>query len=196
MAEKKTPQPFADDVARACQTMREGGVILYPTDTIWGIGCDATRPDAVRRVFEIKRRADSKALITLLPDAGLLQRYVDDVPELAYDLIEFTTRPLTIVYDRGINLAPALLGADGSVGIRVTSDPFCQALCRALRRPVVSTSANISGNPAPACFSEIDSEILSAVDYVAQWRRDDRRKSAPSSVMKLSADGQFKIIRE
>lgn len=187
--------PFAADVERSVETLSKGGIIIYPTDTIWGIGCDATRSDAVRRIFELKRRADSKALITLLGDVRLLDRYVDDVPEQAYDLIEFSTRPLTIIYDRGRNLAPELLAADGSVGIRVTADPFCREVMRRLRRPIVSTSANFSGEPSPSCFAEISAELLAGADYVVGWRRNEANGARPSSIMKLSAGGLFSIIR-
>lgn len=193
--EQQIPRYSADDLRAAVDTLRRGGVILYPTDTVWGIGCDATRSEAVKRVYEIKRRVDSKALITLVSSVDDLYRYVADVPAIAADLIEVSDRPLTIVYDRGINLAPELLAEDGSVGLRVTGEAFSAALCRGLRRPVVSTSANISGCPTPAAFAEISPEIVDAVDYVVQYRRDDRRPARPSSVIKLGADSTVKIIR-
>ena len=167
-----------DDLKAACDSLRKGGVILYPTDTVWGIGCDATRREAVRRVFEIKHRADSKALITLLGDERDLWRYVDDVPDVAVDMMNLSVRPLTVVFDRGRNLAPELLGEDGSV-----------------RRPLVSTSANISGEPSPRCFSEISKEIIDAVDYVVEYRRDDTTISRPSSVVKIGDDMTVKILR-
>ncbi len=195
MTERIDITPFKDDLERAAETLLAGGLLLYPTDTVWGIGCDATRSDAVRRVFELKQRDDAKALITLLGNESFLPRYVDEVPEVAWQLIEYSTKPLTIVYDRGRNLAPELMAADGSVGIRVTREAFSAALCNRIRRPLVSTSANISGRPAPRCFSEIDPQIVAGVDYVAEYRRDDCRKAEPSSVMRLSADGLFKIIR-
>lgn len=176
--------------------MRAGGVILYPTDTVWGIGCDATRSDAVRRVFEIKRRADNKALIVMLSDVNQLERYVDDVPDVAFDLIEAAVDPLTIVYDKGINLAPELLGDDGSVGIRVTGEEFSRRLCRAYRRPIVSTSANISGEPTPKTFREISHEIKDMMDYIVVSRRDDNKPHKPSSVIKLGSDSSVKIIRK
>lgn len=187
--------PFLKDLEQAAAIIREGGLVLYPTDTVWGIGCDATRSDAVRRVFKLKRRADSKALITLLGNEAHLYRYVDEVPEVAWQLIEYSTRPLTIVYDRGRNLAPELLGADGSVGIRITREPFSAALCNSVRRPIVSTSANISGDPSPAHFGDISQEIIAGVDYVVRYRRSDRRQTQPSCVMRLSAGGLFTVIR-
>lgn len=195
MNERIDITPFKDDLEQAAATVLAGGLVLYPTDTVWGIGCDATRSDAVRRVFELKRRADSKALITLLGNEAVLQRYVDEVPEVAWQLIEYTTRPLTIVYDHGRNLAPELLAPDGSVGIRITREAFSAALCQRIRRPLVSTSANISGEPTPACFSDITQEVIDGVDYVVNYRRHDCTKAKPSSVMRLSADGLFKIIR-
>lgn len=184
-----------EDLQQAVKTLRAGGLILYPTDTVWGIGCDATRPEAVERVYRLKRRADSKALITLVGRPDDLYRYVDEVPQIALDLIEVSDRPTTIVYDRGINLAPNLLAADGSVGIRVTREQYSAGLCRLLRRPVVSTSANVSGQPSPSLFDEISPEIIDGVDYVALYRRDDRRPATPSSVIKIGNDSTVKILR-
>lgn len=190
------PVNIEDDIRQACAALSQGGVILYPTDTVWGIGCDATRSDAVRRVFDIKRRADSKALITLVDSTSRLERYVDNVPDVALDIIELSNRPVTIVYDRGRNLAPELLADDGSVGIRVTTEDFSRRLCRAYRKPIVSTSANISGRPAPATFGAIAPEIKDAVDYIAVTRRDDTTPHSPSAVIRLSDDGTVKIIRK
>lgn len=184
-----------DDVRRCADTLRKGGILVYPTDTIWGIGCDATDSEAVRKIYSLKRRSDSKAMIILVDSIEMLERYIDEIPEVAYQLIEAAVKPMTIVYDKGIRLAPELLAEDGSVGIRVTSDPFCRALCRAIRHPIVSTSANISGSPAARFFSEISTEILSGADCIAHWRRKDRSISAPSSVIKLSSGGEIKILR-
>lgn len=185
-----------EDIRQAVETMRKGGIILYPTDTVWGIGCDASRSDAVRKVFELKRRADAKAMITLVSDLAMLERYVDEVPEVAYQLVECAVDPTTVVYDHGVGVAPELLAPDGSIGIRLTSEAYSRGLCRALRRPVVSTSANISGSPTPQWFGEIADEILSGVDYVASYRRNDREERRPSSVIKLSADGTVRILRK
>lgn len=186
---------LTSEVARAAEIVKRGGVILYPTDTVWGIGCDGSNPEAVAKVFKIKRRADNKAMIILTASADDVECYVESMPDVARDLIEYSDKPLTIVYDKGVRLAPALTGQDGSVGIRVTREEFSAALCRRLRRPLVSTSANISGTPAPAIFAEISPEILEAVDYVVDYRRDDVRRAQPSTVMRLSSDGQFKILR-
>lgn len=184
-----------EDIRRATETIRNGGVILYPTDTVWGLGCDARDSDAVKRIFEIKKRADNKALITLVCDLGMLERTVRGIPEVAYDLIEFSDRPLTIVYDDGVGIAPELKGPDGTIGVRLTKEEFSQKLCRRVGAPIVSTSANISGEPTPATFAEISPEILSAVDYVCATRRKDTTPAHPSSVMRLSEDGTFKVIR-
>lgn len=184
-----------DDLRHATDTLRRGGIIIYPTDTIWGIGCDATNPEAVSRVYALKQRDDSKALITLVSDIAMLERYVDTVPDVAYELLEAADTPLTVIYDRGIRLAPNLLAPDGSVGIRIPSDDYASRLCRMLRRPIVSTSANISGAPAPASFSEIVPSLLQAADYVAHHRRNDSAPHKASSIIKLSSRGEIKIIR-
>ncbi len=186
---------LGQDIDSAVNVLRRGGVILYPTDTVWGIGCDATRSEAVKRIYEIKQRADSKAMIVLLSRVENLWRYVDTVPDVAPELIEASVRPLTIVYDHGINMAPDLMAPDGSVGIRITRERVSSMLVRALRRPLVSTSANISGRPAPAIFSEISQEIINAADYVMMARRDDTSRSLPSQVIKLSDSGVVKILR-
>lgn len=176
--------------------MQEGGVILYPTDTIWGLGCDATNPDAVRRVYEIKKRADSKAMLVLVDSSVKVDFYVQDVPEVAWDLIELADKPLTIIYSGARNLAPNLLAEDGSVGIRVTSEDFSRRLCQQFRKAIVSTSANISGQSSPANFSEISDDVKSQVDYIVGFRQDDISRPKPSSIIKLDKGGVIKIIRE
>lgn len=185
-----------EEIKKACQVMREGGVILYPTDTIWGIGCDATNEEAVRRVYEIKRRADSKAMLVLVDSAVKVDFYVQDVPEVAWDLIELADKPLTIIYSGARNLAPNLLAEDGSVGIRVTSEKFSKRLCQQFRKAIVSTSANVSGQPSPQNFSEISEEIKSAVDYIVDYRREETTQAKPSSIIKLDKGGVIKIIRQ
>lgn len=184
------------DIAEAVRVVKAGGVILYPTDTIWGIGCDASNAEAVARVYAIKQRKDSKALICLLGSDASLNLYVPDVPEVAYDLIELSTKPLTIIYDGARNLAPNLLAEDGSVGMRVTKEEFSQTLCMRCKRALVSTSANVSGKPSPACFADIAPELLEAVDYVCTSRRNEKPQAKPSSIMKLSKNNEIKIIRE
>lgn len=185
-----------DDLRRAVDTMRRGGVILYPTDTIWGLGCDARCSEAVKRIFEIKRRADSKAMITLVDSLAMLDATVEEVPEVAEQLIEAAVDPVTIIYDRGREVAPELLANDGSIGVRLTLEPYSAALCRMMRGPVVSTSANISGEPAPLDFASITQEIRDAVDYVCESRRNDPPAPKASSVIKISTGGLFKIIRK
>ena len=185
-----------DEIKKACEVLQKGGVILYPTDTVWGIGCDATNEEAVKRVFEIKQRADSKAMLVLVDSPVKVDFYVQDVPSVAWDLIEMTTKPLTIIYDGARNLAPNLIAADGSVGIRVTAEEFSKQLCFRFRKAIVSTSANISGQPSPANFSEISEEVKQAVDYIVEYRQDEVGHTKPSSIIKLGKGGEVKIIRE
>lgn len=185
-----------EDVKKACEVMNAGGVILYPTDTVWGIGCDATNEDAVRRVYEIKKRADSKAMLVLVDTAVKVDFYVNDVPPVAWDLIELSDKPLTIIYSDARNLASNLLAEDGSVGIRVTNETFSKRLCQQFRKAIVSTSANVSGQPGAANFSEITEEIKNAVDYVVEFRQEDMSRPKPSSIIKLDKGGVIKIIRE
>ena len=185
-----------DDIRQAVQVMRQGGVILYPTDTIWGIGCDATNADAVRRVYDIKKRDDSKALICLVDSEARLQRYVRNVPEVAWQLLEVAERPTTVILDDAVNLAPNLIAADGSIGIRITREPFSRELCYRFQKPLVSTSANVSGYPAAQNYKDIAPEILDAVDYVCFSRRQEHKPHDASSVIKLTRDGVVTIIRK
>ena len=176
--------------------MSEGGVILYPTDTIWGIGCDATNEEAVRRVYEIKQRSDSKAMLVLVDSPVKVDFYVQDVPEVAWDLIELADKPLTIIYSGARNLAPNLLAEDGSVGIRVTGEVFSKRLCQQFRKAIVSTSANVSGQPSPGNFGEISEEIKSAVDSIVGYRQEETVRPKPSGIIKLGKGGVIRIIRE
>lgn len=199
-----------EDLAEALRVLREGGIILYPTDTVWGIGCDATNAEAVARIFRLKQREDSKSMLVLLDAPGKLQGYVREVPEIAWELLDATlngvngdaslngengVRPLTIIYPGARGLAPNLIAEDGSVGIRLTEEPFSKALCAGLKRPIVSTSANISGHPGARYFDEITEEIKSGVDYVCRYRQDDKEPKQPSSIIKLGVDGTFVLIR-
>jgi len=185
-----------DDLQQALETLKKGGLILYPTDTVWGIGCDAQNEDAIRRIFRLKQREDSKSMLCLLDAPGKLQGYVEEVPEMAWDLIELTTKPLTIIYPGAKNVAAPLIAEDGSLGIRITGEKFTQALCNGLHGPLVSTSANISGQPAARNYSEISEEILKGVDYVVRYRQDDCSEPKPSSIIKLGIHNEIKIIRE
>ncbi len=184
-----------EDIKKCLEVLKQGGVILYPTDTIWGIGCDATNEAAVKKVYEIKKRADNKAMLVLLDSVAHLDHYVVDVPEMAYELLDVAVKPLTIIYDGAYNIAKNLLGEDDSVGIRVSHEKFSQTLCARFQRPIVSTSANISGKAAPKIFKEIEDEIKSGVDYVVKYRQDDTNGQTSSNIIKLSSDGTFKIIR-
>ena len=201
MAKKETSpvqrlsQESKEDIRRAVEVMNQGGVILYPTDTIWGLGCDATNPEAVKRIYEIKQRTDAKALISLVDSETKVQFYVKEVPEVAWDVMELSEKPMTVVFDGGRNLAPNLLAEDGSVAIRITKETFSKELCMRMKRAVVSTSANISGQPAPRCFSEISEEIKKAVDYICTSRQDEPPTQTASSIIKLGAGGEVTIIR-
>lgn len=191
-----TQKQIAEDIKTAVQTLRKGGLILYPTDTIWGIGCDASNEDAVRRIFQLKQREDSKAMICLVDNANRIQRYLRQVPDVAWDLVEFAEKPLTLILDGAVNLAPSLIAEDGSVGIRVTRENISHELCYRYERAIVSTSANISGAPSPSCFAEISDEIKNGVDYIMLSRQNDLSKGKPSQIIKLGLDGQIQIIRK
>lgn len=186
-----------EDLQEAVRVMREGGIILYPTDTVWGIGCDATNEEAVEKIFRLKQREDSKSMLVLLDEPGKLQGYVQEIPDIAWQLIEVCegAKPLTIIYPGARNLAKGLVSEDGSVGIRLTEEPFSKALCAMLKRPVVSTSANISGHPSARFFQEIEEEIKAGVDYVCRFRQNDTEPKQPSSIIKLNKDNTIKVIR-
>ncbi len=184
------------DIKNAIEAMKKGGVILYPTDTVWGIGCDATNAEAVKRVYDIKQRDDSKALICLVDSDDRLQRYVRNVPDVAWQLIDCVEKPTTLILDGAVNLAPNLIAEDGSIGIRITKEAFSHELCYRFQKAIVSTSANISGEPAAQNYRDIDPRILEKVDYVCWTRRQEHQPHQPSSIIKLSADGQVVIIRK
>ncbi len=185
-----------DDLKNALDVLKKGGVILYPTDTIWGIGCDGTNTKAVERIYQIKKREDSKSMLMLVDEAWRLSDYILEVPEIALQLIEVSETPLTIIYPAAKGISPKLISEDGSIGIRVTSDEFCRKIIGNLNKPLVSTSANISGSPSPQNFSEISEEILKSVDYVVKWRQEEKGKSRPSSIIKISSRGEIEIIRK
>lgn len=185
-----------EDLKKAVEILKAGGIILYPTDTIWGIGCDATNEEAVKRVYRIKNREDSKSMLVLMENPALLDRYVNDVPDVAWDLVEITTTPLTVIYSNAKNLAKNLIAEDGSIGIRFTKEDFTRQLLQRFRRPIVSTSANISGEKSPAFFDEISEDIKSQVDYIVQYRQDDNTPAQPSSIIKLGQGGKIEIIRK
>jgi L-threonylcarbamoyladenylate synthase len=185
-----------NDINKALEVLKGGGVILYPTDTIWGLGCDATNPDAVKQIYDIKKREDSKSMLVLMENPALLERYVAEVPDVAWDLVEITTTPLTVIYPGAKNLAANLIAADGSIGIRFTKEEFTSRLLQRFRRPIVSTSANISGEKSPAFFDEISEEIKEQVDYIVEYRQDEVTPVQPSGIIKLGPGGQIDIIRK
>jgi L-threonylcarbamoyladenylate synthase len=184
-----------DEVAKAFKVVQDGGIILYPTDTIWGIGCDAANTEAVKKIYRLKQRDEAKSMIILLDTDNKLASYIQEVPELAYNLIEYAENPLTLIMPGARNISPALIANDGSVGIRVSNHPFCQGLIQRLRRPLVSTSANISGKPSPQYFSQIDQEVIDGVNYVVDVDQHSMEIKNPSTIMRLAPDGRFEFIR-
>jgi L-threonylcarbamoyladenylate synthase len=184
-----------EEIEAALQILKRGGLILYPTDTVWGIGCDATNPDAIDKVYKLKNRDDSKALICLVSDFRMLNQFVEDVPEVAYDILKYAVKPTTIIYDDPIRVAENLIAKDNTLAIRVTKNDFCKELVRKFRKPIVSTSANISGKPTPMAFSEISKEILEGVDYVVNLDQN-KKASKPSAIIKLSNNGAVEVIRK
>lgn len=184
------------EIKQALEVLRKGGIILYPTDTIWGIGCDATCAEAISRIYSLKQRADSKSMLALVSDIAMLERWVSTIPQAAEMLIEVAVDPITIIYDNPLGVADNLKAEDGSLGIRITSDNFCQELCRRLRHPLVSTSANLSGQKAPASFADISPEIIAGVNYVVNLRHEEcRNDRKPSAIIKVSDNGVVKVIR-
>lgn len=185
-----------DEVAKALKVLQDGGIILYPTDTIWGIGCDAGNTEAVKKIYQLKQREESKSMIILLDNDSKLLSYVSDVPDIAYDLIEYAENPLTLVMPGAKNIAPNLIAADGSIAIRVTKHQFCQQLIQRLRKPLVSTSANISGQSSPKNFNAISPDIIDGVDYIVDLEQYDLSEKRPSTIMRLEPDGRFEFIRK
>ena len=188
-------QKFKQAIDEALKVLNRGGVILYPTDTVWGIGCDATNSEAVKRIFEIKRRSDSKAMLSLVDAVGRVDYYFSRVPEIAWDLWEVADKPLTLILPRARNVAPELIAEDGTMGMRITSESVSHTLCARLKRPLVSTSANISGEPTARCFADISDEIKQAVDYIIPLRQNETANPAPSGIIKVGDGGEIKVIR-
>jgi L-threonylcarbamoyladenylate synthase len=184
-----------EEVRKAGECLQNGLVILYPTDTIWGIGCDATNPEAVARVYRIKQRTDRKSMLVLIDDLSRLSSYVRTIPDAARRLIESAEKPTTIIYPEAKNLAINLVAVDGSIGIRITSDPFCRHLIRYTGKPIVSTSANISGKKSPSSFCEIDPEVVKQVDYTVDWRTEEETGDSPSALVKVDRDGNMTWLR-
>jgi|SRR5690554_2689500 len=184
-----------NEIENALAVLKKGGLILYPTDTVWGIGCDATNSEAVEKIFKLKKRSDKKSMICLVNDFKMLNEYIEDVPEVAYDILKYAAKPTTIIYDDPIRVAENIIAEDNSLAIRVAKDDFCKKLIRKLRRPLVSTSANISGSNTPQSFAEIDPLILEGVDYVVNLHRD-KKSGKPSAIIKLKNDGSVTVIRK
>lgn len=187
---------YDKDIQEAVRVMKQGGVILYPTDTVWGIGCDATNAEAVKRIYEIKHRDDSKAMICLIDSDKRVSRYIRNVPDVAWDLLNLATKPTTVILDGCSGLAPNLIAEDGSIAFRITKEEFSNQLCYRMQKPVVSTSANISGQPAAQNYRDIAPELLEAVDYVCTTRRNEHEPHVPSSIIKLAQNGEVTIIRK
>ncbi len=185
-----------DEIKKALDILKTGGVILYPTDTIWGIGCDATDVKAVERINQIKQRNNQKSMLVLLDNAGKIPSYIDQMPDIAWDLIDLAEKPLTIIYPQAKNLAQNLIASDGSIGIRITKEPFTQKLIERFKKPIVSTSANISGKKTPVNFSEINPQIIDRVDYVVKWRQNDYTQTSPSGIIKLGINGEIEVVRK
>jgi len=187
---------FREDIRQAVEVLKKGGIILYPTDTIWGIGCDATNAEGVARIYQLKKREDSMSMLVLMENPNLLNSYIEEVPEVAWELVDVADKPLTIVYPGAKNLATNLIAEDGSVGIRISGEAFTQQLIKRFRRPIVFTSANISSESPPAFFDEVSEEIVDGVDYVVQYRQEDRNPVLPSSIIKLGVSGEIQILRK
>ena len=183
-----------NEINNCNKVLQEGGLILYPTDTVWGIGCDATNAEAIEKIYQLKNRPGAKALICLVSDFKMLNQFVEEVPEVAYDILKYAAKPTTIIYDNPIRIAENLVAEDNSLGIRVAKDPFCKQLIKKFRKPIVSTSANLSGEKTPTNFSEISPAILEGVDYVVNLQRN-KKTASPSSIIKLKTDGTVTVIR-
>jgi L-threonylcarbamoyladenylate synthase len=187
---------FEEDIKESLNTLRRGGIILYPTDTIWGLGCDPTNEAAVNKIFDIKSRDESKSLIILADGLSMIERYVEDSPAIVFELTEVSDSPLTIIYPKGKNLAEGVCAKDNSIAIRICRDEFCSELISRFRKPIVSTSANYSGSPSPENFNKIDKTLIEKVDFVVNHRQNDRSKSFASPVIKVNNDGTIMIIRK
>jgi len=184
-----------DEIHKTLEVLKRGGLILYPTDTVWGIGCDATHPDAIERIYALKKRSDRQSLICLVHDFKMLNQFVEDIPEVAYDILKYAEKPTTIIYDDPIRIAENLIATDNSLAMRVVQDDFCKKLIRKFRRPIISTSANVSGTKTPTEFKEISKEILDGVDYVVNLHRS-KKSAKPSAIIKLRNDGSVTVIRK
>jgi len=191
----ESSKDFEKDIAACLTTLQAGGLILYPTDTIWGVGCDATNPEAVRKVYALKERAETKSLIVLMADQRDILKYTSQPDLRIFDFLATVDKPTTIIYEGAIGLADNLINADGTIAIRLVDEPFCRHLIKRFRKPLVSTSANLSGHPSPAFFREIDARIKNGVDYIVHYRRDDETPRQHSAILKWKTDGDVTVIR-
>ena len=187
---------FETDIEESLRILKTGGVILYPTDTIWGLGCDAINAEAVKRIYDIKKRDDSKSMIILMADERELMKHVAAPDPQVFNFMEQQSRPTTIIFEQAIGLPDNLVSSDGSIAIRLVRDEFCRHLVKRLRHPIVSTSANISGQPSPKTFNDISIEVKNQVDYIVHWRQDDHTPAQPSRIIKWKGNGEFTVIRE
>ncbi|MFV0507215.1 MAG: L-threonylcarbamoyladenylate synthase [Bacteroidales bacterium] len=188
-------QNFDKDIEEALKVLRNGGIILYPTDTVWGLGCDATNEKAVERIYKLKMRENSKSMIILLGDVGMIESFTAPLPNIAYELLDSIVEPTTIIYDGAKNIAKNLIAEDNSIAIRITNEKYSQTLAKRFRKPLVSTSANLAGKDTPAIYKQIDKNIIDAVDYVVQYRQNDNKSAKPSAIIKLTSQGRVKVIR-
>jgi L-threonylcarbamoyladenylate synthase len=184
-----------NEIENALATLKRGGLILYPTDTVWGIGCDATNADAIDKVYALKKRVERKAMVCLVHDFKMLNQFIEEIPEVAYDILRYAAKPTTIIYDDPIRVATNIIAEDNSLAVRVVKDDFCKTLIRKFRKPIVSTSANLSGKATPLSFAEISEDIKNGVDYVVNYNQKEKRRT-PSAIIKLTLDGTVKVIRE
>lgn len=196
MAKKTEPDAnFIEEINACIKVLHAGGILLYPTDTVWGIGCDATNEAAVSKIYQLKKRINTKTMICLVANDFMLERYIEQVPEVAFDILDIAEKPTTIVYDNPKGIARNLIAEDNSLAVRVATDKFCQYLIQKFKKPIVSTSANITTQPTPKNYKEISQDILKGVDYTVNLQRNDQ-KDTPSSIIKLGNDGTVKVIRK
>ena len=184
-----------EEIQKAYEIIKEGGIILYPTDTVWGIGCDATNPEAVAKIYKLKQRAETQSMIVLMNGEKMMYNVFKDIPEVAWQIIDLSEKPTTLILDKPRNVAPNLIASDNTLGIRIVKEPFCFKLMEKMKKPLVSTSANISGQPTPITFAAISPEIINGVDYVVNLHRD-KIAGKPSTIIKITNDSQVKVIRK
>lgn len=187
---------MGEEIKKIAEILQNGGIILYPTDTIWGLGCDPTNNEAVEKLNGLKKRDKKQSFLILADSISMVERYVEEIPNIAYDLIDVSDKPITLVYPKAKNLAPNVAAEDGSIGIRITEDDFCKRLIQKFKKPIVSTSANMHNTPFPKSFVDISDEVKKIVDYIVDWKQEDKTLTEPSSIIKIGTDGEVKVIRD